>query len=445
ELAASGTELPVHSRKRLARRHQRRRWQKIALLGSLGLLALGGLTFLALKRPAPEPEVAQTLSEEATAETLELKTLAGDESENAPHRLAETWELARELLAQKDYAAAEKHFLELMADPESKEPTASWAGLEAIIAAQLDGRSNDADKLARQLEKRLDGMRKKPPILNTLHELTRTLTSPRPTAHPAPRAKPHDIAQLMSGFALSLQNWESGHSKAAVVWLGEFAKHKENKDFPWLGIYRSLAADYLADARLLAESDWKQAPDEPEANRMALEKLDGAYAFLKTKGRARYNIRARQIWLARHLKYLEAHPEGLPRASSELLAAARRQAEKGEFALAAYELSRPRLDDDSQLSINAWRCLYEGASASLTEAGAAEGDPGALSAHLGALETRVSESSTAWESHRLREQALCLYWLGGQQERAKKLAGELAADNPDFHNRWEKLAPHLTQ
>ena len=438
ELERAEIESPVHSKNRLKRRATYQKRKKIYLLtGSTAAVLIGtGLAVFFLhdkSGESTEDQIAQN-----TDANFGQITLQGDAGPDESTRLARQWNKARNLIAAKDYEKAEKIFLAIMEDKESTEPNDSWAGLYASIAANLDARPADARAHAQTISQRLNVVSDSSPIAVKLQTIAHKLRDEQPASVNLLDINEDDIASLTGGFALALKSWEEGNYQESGRWFGKFAKTKKNRDYPWLETYQNLARNYLHDAQILEKSDWKLPPSNIQATEKLISAQDEAYPQLQTSGRARYSIRARQIWLKRQKIHLTQHPEGLPRSSSELLAAAQEFAAQGEFALAADALSLPVTDDNERKRLAAMRFLYENASAFLTELQLSEIATLNPSEFLAQHQALSEKAAHPLQKYRLREQAICYQWCIGQQNEALIAAEKLAEDDGGFRQRWLK-------
>jgi hypothetical protein len=112
----------------------------------------------------------------------------------------------------------------------------------------------------------------------------------------------HVIAWMLAG----LKNWEQGMLGEAGKFFSAVAGAEISPDEEWLAIYQSFARDYLADQELLSAPVFEKLPEEVAGCEAAVAELNGILEKLKTRGRARFNVRAWQLDLAKHSKLLAA-------------------------------------------------------------------------------------------------------------------------------------------
>lgn len=438
ELDRLELESPVHSYKRLKRRDNYKKRKKILTIAGVAAIFLIAFFFYQKKNDPVKNPVARNPDINFGQSTLE-----GNAGPDENTRLARQWDKARSLVAAKDYQKAEKIYLAIMDDKESKEPNASWAGLEAAIAANLDGRPSDARRHAQTISQRLNVVSDSSAVAVKLQKISRQLRDDQPESTKLPDFGGEDIATLAGGFALALKSWEEGDYQGSARWLSNFEKTSKNRDYPWLENYQVIARSYLHDAQILRDTDWPHPPRTVKETEKLLSALEDAYPKIQTHGRARYNIRARQAWLKRQKIYIESHPQGLPSSSAELLAAAADFATQGEFALAANALSLPATDDSGRDRTNAMRFLYENASAFLTELQLPEKATHIPSELLAKNQSLSEKAANPLQKNRLREQAICYQWCVGQKNQALIAAEKLAEDDSGFRQRWLKCVDFL--
>jgi hypothetical protein len=98
---------------------------------------------------------------------------------------------------------------------------------------------------------------------------------------------------------------EQGGIEQAVPFFNKIISDVDVNDTGPLAWYRKVADDYLSDLKLLKSSAMSATPSTPKQCRIAIKELESSLHLLKTRGRARYNIRSRQSDLEQHEKYLE--------------------------------------------------------------------------------------------------------------------------------------------
>ena len=113
-----------------------------------------------------------------------------------------------------------------------------------------------------------------------------------------------------------LKNWEQGMLDQAAVCFTTLVSAKLSQDDQWVAIYQSLAKDYLDDHKRLSGPLFTQVPADKAGCEAAIAELDMVLVSLKTRGRAKFNVRAWQLDLARRAKLMggsaSAAPAGQP-------------------------------------------------------------------------------------------------------------------------------------
>ena len=453
---------------RAQRRAQKNRW----LVPAAAVLVLGGATagILALKPWDKEEEKRVIIEPQAT------EMVAVEESFDANKHLTESWSRARNFVAMGEFRKAEKKFLKLSKDVALGEPTRSFAEIEAGISASLDGRPGDARRLASAAHRQLSKLSKKSNASKKLERIALVLSKVESPPMSDLSGEPQGIVGWMGLTAISLKLWEQGMLSEATPLLKQMSDSGIRQDFEWFSIYQKQAERYLHDAALLAKSNSKSDPTTPEEAQSQLHDLEERLALIKTKGRARFNIRAKQIYLTRLRKGFELTPIIEPEPDfSQRIEEMRDLAAQRRFKLAG-EVILPEDIEEHPAATAAWTYLLNQGSAFLTELGklpaweaeTISGDlqiftgatsAGAQQAKGGDLEWSQLKTSSLLSVHlaalnastdvtarlAMREQAIAFTWLSGQQEAAESQAEELAAASPEFSKIWRQVLVGISQ
>lgn len=278
-------------------RRTRRKWGRAKLISAGLLIAVAGMVLLKPSKNDPEP-VPSHPGLTAPGEAVATFTPSG-EGRDGDSRIGEAWKEARALVARKDYPGAEKHFVKLSGDASLPESSRAWALLEASVSASLDGRPADARRQARESFLILKSLARKDAVLTRFRDLTLKLHhAPFPVPDDFPE-EPDDLVGAMGTFALALKLWEQAQWEAALLPFASVRNLMLGEEFAWFRRYQNLADEYLADGvqlRNLAELPVPQDEAQAEAQ---IARLGETLDKLRTLGRARYNLRARQAYLAR--------------------------------------------------------------------------------------------------------------------------------------------------
>jgi tRNA A-37 threonylcarbamoyl transferase component Bud32 len=282
--------------KRRAVKKRKERSLIIACLVGLALLVAGIL--FALNRSKPVPVVDATPAVDVVPPPMVADTSA---------EIGKSYREARDAVAAKDFQKASVRFTDLHKNPDVQEPTRSWAGVEAVLAAFLDGRPTDGRRQAREV---MDHIRSLPENSNRIGGgMVGTLgklgdLNPLPT----PEAKGGGAAQVVSAMLTGLKNWEQGLLEPASVCFKAATSVKLNPNDQWAEVYQKMANDYLTDYQLLTGPLFAEFPSDKAGCDAAMDELNRVLATLKTRGRAKFNVRAWQLDLARHGKLLSSTP-----------------------------------------------------------------------------------------------------------------------------------------
>ncbi len=282
------------------------------VLGLAGIIAVCAIALVVfatalLKKKRPQA----VLPNLAPPSTQELATPAEDTSTVS---ISKTYREAREALTARNFESAAALFTTLSENPAVQEPTRTWAGVEAIAAAYLKGDPALARARAETSLKRVD---RNSPVTEGLRRVLGELSMLTPISLDLATGQPTSSAQVMGWMLAGLKNWEQGLPAAAVPFFESAAAAKPAMEDGWLVSYQKLARDYLADYQLLTTHAYQPFPNDRKACAEAISSLEAALQNLKTQGRARYNIRALQLDLTRHAKFLD-----LPKPPPPPLAAA---------------------------------------------------------------------------------------------------------------------------
>lgn len=407
-------------------------------------------------------------------------------TENVDHaaEIARSYRAARAAAAAGDFQTAEREFGALHDNPWTQEPTRSWAGVEAVLAAYLDARPEDAMRRASIFREHLRSL----PSSNTLSGeewqiLLERLGDFRPLAAPD---IPSPASRLAAAMLAGIKDWDQGLLDHAAACFKTASSVQLPPDDAWAAIYQKIAADHLHDYRILSGELFSVEPPDRAGCQKAIAQLDETMAALKTEGRARFNVRAWQLDLKR--RFILPAGGGSISPSSEtsldtmLAKLADYSADRrfGEYAAWLKQLP----DETPGVSRQALLTLAEGASAFLTDVRedlSREPFDGKLSLDDGVRVTRISMrtdgSITAIpesgeprlctlkdfpadalitlhrelmanppsEIERLRrhECVIAFDWLAGNRKRALTDASKLSDASPAFKKRWGAISSGL--
>jgi eukaryotic-like serine/threonine-protein kinase len=466
----------MESSGKAARRRARKKRREALTLGLAGFVVLAATSagiwwVIRTDNPAPEPKNSALTA--APVESPPPPVQATD--------ITKIYREARAAMEAREFARAAEEFVKLRDNPDVQEPTRTWAGLEAVAAAFLDGNTPEAIQIAKASAKHAAAVEEAHRIDAELIDVLNRLPRLAPLSAATPGT--HLMASMISG----LKNWEQGLIDSATEHFSAVVSSGIRPEDDWMKIYQILAADYLADAEALSSDVFSGFPASPEGCEAAITELDGLQSRLKTRGRARFNVRAWQLDLKRHAKVLEAR-QAAPATGSDwdpaaVLAKLADFAQSGRFTEASAYLKELPSDDDARSSLLA---VTEAASVFLSDLeqdlrqASATGEflmksgenvskvamdeaglilVNAPGGSLRAVEWadfspdalialhRIFVRNPSSESERLRrhECAISYDWLAGNRERALAAAAVLSQGSSTFKQRWESIASGLPE
>lgn len=478
---AGGSSVPIRSHERAYRRVKARHGRSGLIIACVVGLVLGIVTigFLWNGGSDDEPSGNGHSASDAGGGQADIILVDGaeDYDPEVAAKIARQFRVAHEMLEAKKYNESREVFTRLMHDDHIKEPTSSWAGVEAVVAALLGGNSGDASVAISDLQEHM--ATSKLPVKGRLMRLGRQLQAPG--IIPADNMENGTMA-VVHLMAVALKNWETGAWGVAVPLFAEVRKKHLPNGSP-LVVYRDLAQRYLSDfERLKPISGMPPPGDIDEANRR-LSNLRSLLGELETRGRARFHVRVWQLRLHHQIKVLrrQAGQAGekvdkvpgydMALAKFHELIAAAKYSEAAEL-LRDVSLGEPLSDER-----DAWVYLADSAGAFLGELEEAISRAG-VAVRIDAMDGQVyqrilrsrkggvavrggsgemflpwsaiqpdsvlsiyqkvfSQTLTTLEGQLRTEQAVCYLWLVGKRDKAKPAASKLSEVNGNFRKRWE--------
>jgi tRNA A-37 threonylcarbamoyl transferase component Bud32 len=467
---------------RLRARTRRERLRLPAAAAAIAVIAaVVGFSWHLSQRVPQEPEVVQ-------APVIAPPPVPVQEVDHSAE-ITRGFREARAALEAADYEKAGRAFMALHGNPHVHEPTRTWAALEAVLAAFLDGRSADARKAAAAALEHVRTLPPDHPLAGAAWiELLEGVGELKPLAS---SATDQSASAMVAAMLAGLKNWEQGMPDAAVECFRKVVDAKLAEEEDWAVFYQKMAGNYLADHQILESGLFAGEPADAAECGKRIAQLDEALAMLKTRGRARYNLRAWQLDLKRRSHLLAAGssgtaggpPPGQVPALDEVLAHLSVLADNWRFAEAA-EYLKGLPGDPSGATRDSLVAVAEAAMVFLadlgddlarepfagdlpmrdgrTVSGLAAADDGSLRATKNGGETiacqwsdftadalialhRVLVKRPASEIERLRrhECAIAFDWLAGDRQRALAAASNLAQSSPTFKKRWDAIAGGL--
>jgi serine/threonine protein kinase len=474
--AVTDSEGITKSQRRLeARRRNERKTFLTAAAAVVCLASIGAL--LAAKSGGSKPNKPKPVA----------MAIAHEVEDDGAQRIAVRYRSARTAMERGELDIAEQRFAALLKDSAVQEPTRTWAGLESVVAALMDGRMIDARRYAQNAR---DHIRQTPsgaafktgvvPILEGFGDTGFFPADGITTGSP-------DGERYMGYLIAGLCNWERGGMEQALPYFRAVASETSLAGDGVMAWYQKMAEVYLRDHDRLKSSPLDSEPQTPEACRETIEELNRTLTLLETKGRARFNIRARQLDLAKLSRSLSAPPsvdETAGQDTGNFLWALDALAKSYRFSAILGRLKQ--LESDPPGSKRSSLLIVAQASLNLLSEMTADLEKGAVDVKLalsdGApvvsvvardgklfcklVDGRVRE--IVWrdlppdqilslsaaltnkmqdgpERQRRIESAVAFDWLAGDRKRALSEAVALGERSADFRSRWEAVAPGLPE
>ena len=307
----SGVAGAVESSGSAAKRRVRKKQSELITLGTVALVVLGaavGGIWWITHEPPPKNINQPVLPAVATVPPEGVPNTAAID-------IARSYREVRAAIEARDYSKAATGFSGLLENPAVQEPSRTWAGVEAVMARYLDGKSADARTQAKTTSLHAHGVVKDARIdPATLEMLDLILKLPGVSPEQLNKSA-SGTSRIVTWMLAGLKNWEQGMQTEAVVFFSAVAEAKLAKDESWLAFYQTVAREYLADCQVLADPAFEKLPADIPGCEAAVAKLEELLGQLKTRGRSRYNLRAWQLDLRKHAKLLAA-AEAPPNESS---------------------------------------------------------------------------------------------------------------------------------
>lgn len=301
----------TNSQRRLELRKKKQQNTFLAAAAVVLLVAaVAGVVLVKSSEPPPPKPKSTVIAVDATP----------DQGEQAAHRIAEKYRAARAALERGELRVAETRFAALLADGAVQEPTRTWAGLEAVVAAMMDGRMNDARKHASAASEHIksahavDESEFQTAVRPILQKLSDPTFVKQNDVFLGTKGSEVQMAMLIAG----LKNWEQGGFDQALPFLRAFSSEPSLAKDNVLAWYQSAAKGYLRDYKRMELDSFDSDPKTPESCREAIAELNETLTLLETKGRARFNIRARQLDLAKWERTLSNPQRPIDRVGFEL-------------------------------------------------------------------------------------------------------------------------------
>lgn len=453
-----------------------RKKKKIAILAGVGVLVLAttGVLIAVVKNQADDV-VEKKPVVNFTPESVDV----GEGS--SPGEITRRYFSARRVMESGDLKKAENLFSLLLRDENVEEPTRTWSGLQAVVAPMMDGRMADARARARKVRAHLKSAEATIPaeFTDTVLLVLDGFSSPSFFNAAETAGDGGGSERLMGSFIAGLKNWEQGGLDHAVPFFQRVAADQTLVDDGVMGIYQQIAQSYLRDYELLSSKMLSEEPSTLVECRNMTDELNNILALLETKGRAKFNVKARLNQLPHIGKELMAQREENPPEGNDI-EEIEKLAKSYEFIkvvqyIKAMEGATPGYKKSSLLTIAEFAVVFFAEMKSdlrrqavSVEAALRDGTSvtGVALDTEGRLVTRLSDGerrqiswkelppdamiaiyrelvkNPAGDSERLRrhESAIAFDWLAGDRARALAAAARLSEESNTFKKRWQRLS-----
>ncbi len=231
--------------------------------------------------------------------------------------IVKTYREAHEAVASRDFEKATQQFIQLSENPSVQEPTRTWAGVEAVLTTYLNGKSADARERAQAASEHAASIPEESAhvgnyLVRMLGEVVKLPAIPGKSLD----SSRSDASHIMGWMLAGLKDWEQGMPDEAAIYLSAVTSAQLKGNDQWIKVYQDLARDYLADRQLLAGPVFGKFPSDKAGCEAAVVELDTVLKSLKTRGRARYNVRAWQLDLTRKARLLDAPKEEIAKTTA---------------------------------------------------------------------------------------------------------------------------------
>lgn len=392
-------------------------------------------------------------------ETKKAFNPIGWSDENA----AQAWQSARELVANRDFEKARESFLALANDSSLPRLSRAWASFEASVSASLNGQPGRAREIVSAALAEFEEIKADEPVILQMRRMGKILTDLPPPAKTDFPSNPASVGEYLGSFALALKQWDQGLWEEALPTFAKVRSLSIPPEYQWFQCYQTLSDVYLADGQIL--SDLKNLPEATDVDSASenIGRIADSAQQLKTKGRALYNLRARQAHLARLRKRFQNGPVISKSAGwKEVLPILREHGRALRLDDIAALLEDPPSDAPGD-AIWAWRYLHNKASgfikelSSQTDWTAEKNDGTEISPVSGNTKglALASGELVPWidlkperlikEHYGDEPDEVAFAWLMGKTTLADELAEKFAGESADFQRDWKRVIVGTSQ
>lgn len=264
----------VADRRSRARRARRVTMASAGLL--VGVVLISALAWLVNQGGEDPPLIVTTPPINGQAQKPPPPTKTAD--------LGKLYADGRESFSRQSFGAAVDRFSRLFSNPEVHEPTRTWAGIQAVVAALLDEDGTRARQLSTELRDHLSNVDPgDPEITTTLLPLIERILAGQPIVFEGSEPPRAGASALIAWLLVGIHEWQFGdHLRAASHFKTVLEVRVD--DAQWIAIHQDVARHHLADLALLDDPACHLEPYDLQAAEEVLEKLDHLRSTIRTRG-----------------------------------------------------------------------------------------------------------------------------------------------------------------
>lgn len=303
---AGPAAVPVPDPKALRRQRAARKRQQYMLWGSVAAVLVVLVAAIVLFSGNTKAPDNKPLANDESLEAVPAVDPGTTIDPAVAAKIGRRYQGAHEAMVKGDFDKASTEFAALRDDPEVQEPTSTWAGVESVIAAFLNGQASDAKREARVSLKHVSQASLANPGIKKRMEETLALMDDLPSISPGNLDPAGANVPVMMAWMLSgLKNWEQGRLSEAVTFFEAVQAVPLKDSDSWARFYQSVAKRYIADRKRLTAAELGELPPDKASCEKRLAELNQVLSTLETRGRARFNVREWQLMLTRRVHQLE--------------------------------------------------------------------------------------------------------------------------------------------
>lgn len=453
----SSASPPIHSQTRIKRRKKIRVFNII-----FAILVISISTSLLIWQPWVRTTTNPETIPKSNDRKNQPKNILNPDGKDQPN-LEKRWAEARQLTESREYEKASEKFLSISRDPTISGMAQVWTSLEASIANALAGKPGVARRLISKSLSDLDSLPDQNSQKKRYRKICQVLEKINPPAAKDLPEKPKDIIDWMGTFAIALKLWEQGKWEESLPLFSKVRGAELPDELSWFIIYQNIADVYLGDGQILTRLKKKSIPRNEQEASSLISEIANASKRLRSIGRAKYNLNAKQVHLVRLRKDFQNH--SIPTNSltwGEIQSRLRKQGSSYRFNDMKALLQNLPKDAPSE-AVWAWYYLQKNASAFLNDLATRRdwttnkkngdeitpisSDSNGLKLESGTIIpwSEVNPTQLLREYANDEAHAIAFAWLVGLIEQAEEMVEDLASRNEEFKTTWRRVIIGISQ